>query len=134
MLAARTGRGVLTTLSVALIAGACGGSGAGSAAPAPTFEGDLSQVLTIEIRNDQANDARVQLWINRNRQRLGTVRSFSTQTFHMPMDRIAEVHMEFNLTLGNHCVTRSVSLGPGDDISVTIPTNLNQMAAVCRRN
>ena len=134
MLAARIGRGVLTTLAISVFGAACGGSGSGSAAPAPTFEGDLSQVLTIEIRNDQANEARVQLWIDRTRQRLGTVRSFSSQTFHVPMAGIAEVHMEFNLTLGNHCVTRSISLGPGDDISVRIPSNLNQMAAVCRRN
>ena len=76
----------------------------------------------------------VQSAVHVYRERLGTVRAFSSETFHVPMQRIAEVHMEFDLTLGAHCVTQSISLGPGDDISVTIPTNLDMMAAVCRRN
>jgi hypothetical protein len=49
------------------------------------------------------------------------------------MTQVSMVHMEFNLTLGAHCITRDVSLGPGDDVKVTIPTNLAMMAAVCRR-
>ena len=133
-MASRTGRGVGIALVVSLVAAGCAGGGAGSGPPEPAFEGDLSQVLTIEIRNDQMDEARVQLWIDRNRERLGVVRGFSIETFHHPMDRIAQVHMEFDLTLGEHCVTQSISLGPGDDISVTIPSNLNMMAAVCRRN
>ena len=125
-------RKLFATLAFALLATGCGGGGATST-PEPAFEGDLSQVLTITIRNQQLNDARVFLLIDSQRTRLGTVMGNRQETFHVPMTHISRVHMEFDLTLGEHCVTTDVSLGPGDDVDVTIPSNLNMMAAVCRR-
>jgi len=130
MLTAKTVRTLLCTLSVALLAGGCGGS---ASPPAPAAPVDLSTVLTITVRNDQLDEATVWLWIDGRRQRLGSVRGTLNETFYHPMTRVSQVHMEFDLTLGEHCVTRDVSLGPGDNIEARIPTNLNMMAAVCRR-
>ena len=132
MLSAMSLRRLPAALALALLAAGCGGGGSTSS-PAPAFEGDPSQVLTVTIRNDQMNEARVTLFLDRTRTRLGTVRANSSETFRVPMRNIVPVRLEFDLTLGAHCVTRDVSLGPGDDIDVTIPVNLNMMAAVCRR-
>ncbi len=130
MFDAGCGRKLLATLT-ALFAAACGGGG-GTSAPPPAFDGDQSQVLTITIRNEQLDVARVTLWINSVRQRLGDVRGNATETFHAPMQRREPVRMSFDLELGTSCVTQDVILGPGEDIEVRIPGNLNTMRAVCR--
>ena len=125
-------RKLLGTLAVALLAAGCGGSG-GTSPPPPAFDGDLSQVLTITIRNDQLDAARVDLFIAGTRQRLGDVRGNMEETFHVPMDRPERVRMEFDLSLGASCVTRDVLLRPSEEIDVRIPVNLNMMQAICRR-
>ena len=122
---------LLGTFAVAILAVGCGGSG-GTSAPPPNFSGDPSQVLTITIRNEQLDVARVTLWINGVRQRLGEVRGNGSQTFRVPMQRSDPVRMSFDLTLGASCVTRDVVVGPGEVIEVRIPVNLRMMAAVCR--
>ncbi len=126
-----SGRNLLGTLAVALLTVGCGGGG-GTSAPPPNFSGDRSQALTITIRNEQLDVARVTLWINSVRQRLGEVRGNGTQTFTVPMQRSDPVRMQFDLTLGASCVTRDVVLGPGEVVEVRIPVNLRMMDAVCR--
>jgi len=130
MMTAKTARTFLGTFSVVLLAVGCGGS---APPPAPAAPVDLSTVLTITVRNHQMDEATIWLWNDGRRQRLGTVFGNGEKTFYHPMSDHSEVHMEFDLTLGQHCVTDDVTLGPGDDISATITTNLNMMAAVCRR-
>jgi hypothetical protein len=124
------GRKLLVTLAVALLAAGCGGGG-GTSAPPPAFDGDQSQVLTITIRNERLNVARVSLWIAGVRERLGDVRSNQTATYHVPMQRREPVRMSFDLELGTSCVTQDVILGPGEDLEVRIPANLSIMRAVC---
>ncbi len=102
------------------------------AAPPPTLGGDASQALTITIRNEQIDAARITLWVNSARRRLGDVRGNSTETFRVPMPVSASVRMEFDLTLGARCVTRDLFLAPGDVIDVTIPVDLRMIQAVCR--
>ena len=123
-----SGRKLLGTVVVALLAAGCGST----AAPPPTLGGDASQALTITIRNEQIDAARITLWVNSARRRLGDVRGNSTETFQVPMPVSASVRMEFDLTLGASCVTRDVFLAPGDVIDVTIPVDLRMMQAVCR--
>jgi len=118
-------------LGLALAISACG-SGSSAPPPAP-FDGDVSRVLTISVMNQQLEEARVWLWVDGQRERLGAVRANQTVTFHHPMDGIRTVHMEFDVTLGQRCVTTDVSLGPGDNIQATIPQNLMAFAGVCRR-
>ncbi len=126
-----SGRKLLGTFVVALLAVGCGGGG-GTSAPRPAFDGDQSQVLTITIRNEQLDVARVTLWINSVRQRLGDVRGNATETFHVPMRSSAPVRMTFDLTLGASCVTRDIFLAPGDVVETRIPVDLRMMQAVCR--
>lgn len=123
-----SGRKLLGTVVVALLAAGCGGT----AAPPPTLIGDASQALTITIRNEQIDAARITLFLNSTRRRLGDVRGNSTETFQVPMPVSASVRMGFDLTLGASCVTRDIFLAPGDVIDVTIPVDLRMMQAVCR--
>ncbi len=123
-----SGKKLLGMFVGALLAAGCGGT----SAPPPTLSGDASQALTITIRNDQLDAARVTLWVNSGRERLGDVRGNSTETFQVPMPTSASVRMEFDLTLGASCVTRDVFLAPGDVIDVRIPVDLRMMQAVCR--
>ncbi len=127
-----SGRKPLATLAVALLAAGCGGSG-GTSTPPPAFDGDQSQVLMITIRNERLDEARVALWINGVRRRLGAVRGNATQTFHVPMERSQPVRMSFDLELGASCMTREVVLRPSEVVEVRIPVNLSMMQAVCRR-
>ena len=123
-------RNVCATTALAVLVSACGG---GVAAPPPEpFDGDLSTVLTIEIRNQQLEDARVWLIVDGQRQTLGSVRGNRNETFYHPMDGVRSVHMEFDITLGPRCLTRDVTLGPGDDVQATIPSMLTAFAGICR--
>jgi hypothetical protein len=122
----------LGTLVIALLAAGCSGAG-GRATPSP-FEGDASEVLTLTIRNEQLDQARVIAWVSGHRRNLGDVRGNSTQTFQVPMRGTETVYLTFKLLLGATCRTREVILGPGSEVEFRIPSNLITMDAVCRRD
>ena len=117
-------------LTLALMGAACAPNT--TSRPPEPFSGDLDEVLTITIRNQQLEEARVYLWVDGQRQRLGSVRAGAAEVFHHPLDQIRTVQMEFDITLGPQCITQGVSLGPGDDVEATIPSQLIAFAGVCR--
>jgi hypothetical protein len=124
----------LTVAAIAMIASGCGGGGRSLRAPAPVFGGSSdNRALTITIENQQLNEARITLWIDGSRRRLGTVQAHSQETYRVEMNGVSNVRVEFDLTLGAHCETRQVPLSPGEVIHVIIPPNLRMMAAVCRQ-
>lgn len=124
------GRPKLAVLALALAGAAC--ASATTAAPPEPFSGNLDEVLTITVRNQQLEEARVYLWVDGQRQRLGSVRAGAAEVFHHPLDQIRTVQMEFDITLGPQCITQGVSLGPGDDVEATIPSQLVAFAGACR--
>ena len=130
MLSSKSVRSVFGIAIIAIIGAACGGS----VVPVPPepFSGDPSTVLTIEIQNQQLEDARIYLIVDGQRERLGSLRGNQTKTFYHPMDGLRSVHMEFDITLGPRCVSRDVMLGPGDDISAMIPSMLVAFSGICR--
>jgi len=71
------------------------------------------------------------IWIEGRRESLGTVQSTATRTFRKRLQRISEVRLEFDLTLGPHCVTRTTRLEPGARLDVAIPVNLGLMDVRC---
>jgi hypothetical protein len=124
----------LAIAAVAMIVSGCAGGGRTLRAPAPSFGGSSdARGLTITIENQQLNEARVTLWIDGSRRRLGTVQGHSQETYQVEMSGASNVKVEFDLTLGAHCETRQVPLSPGDVIRMVIPPNLNMMQAICRR-
>jgi hypothetical protein len=130
MMTPKLARSFLGVLGVALLASACTPAGP---RPEPVSPADPSTLLTLTVQNDQLGEARVWLYVDNVRQVLGTVRGATEEIFYHPLSQVARVRMEFDLTLGEHCVTPEYTLGPGDDISTIIPANLNMMVAVCRR-
>lgn len=130
MLRRPSSRSRFSGLALALAGTACAG-GATTPAPEP-FSGDRSEVLTITVRNQQLEDARVYLWVDGQRERLGSVRANASEEFYQRMDGIRNVQMEFDITLGPQCITQGVSLGPGDDVEATIPSQLVAFAGTCR--
>lgn len=104
----------------------------GSGGRTPQFRGaDGEPGLTITIRNQRTDAVRLWLWIDGARATLGSVQGVETEIFRSRLDRVSLVRLEFDVTLGSHCVTRTVSLEPGDRLDVTIPTNLRMMDVRC---
>ncbi|MCH1572076.1 MAG: hypothetical protein L7S64_12095 [Longimicrobiales bacterium] len=122
-----------STLTLILICGITAGcASSGSTGLARGFSGADGEILTITVRNQQLDEARVYLWVDGQRERLGSVRSNASEVFHHPIDAIQAVQMEFDVILGPRCITRGVSLGPGDDVEATIPSQLVAFAGNCR--
>lgn len=122
-----------STLALLLIGGvAAGCASAGSAGSTRDFSGADDEILTITVRNHQLDEARVYLWVDGQRERLGSVRSNASEVFHHPIDAIRAVQMEFDVILGPRCITPEVSLGAGDEVEATIPSQLVAFAGNCR--
>lgn len=124
----RRGPTIVFVAAVALLAGACGSSTAGRT---PAFDGATDEGLTITIRNQRTGEVRLWVWIDGARRTLGTVQGVDTRTFRTRLDHVAEVRLEFDVTLGSHCITRTVSLEPGNRLDITIPVNLRMMDVRC---
>lgn len=128
----KTTNGTLVGIAAAavltiVLAGCSTGAGGREVA----FRGDSAPGLTVTIRNQRTQDARMWIWIEGRRESLGTVQSTDTETFRVRMDQVSTVRLEFDLTLGPHCVTRTASLEPGARLDVAIPVNLRLMEARC---
>ncbi|MEM7417713.1 MAG: hypothetical protein AAF389_19650 [Gemmatimonadota bacterium] len=122
---------VRTLLVCAVLLGSMASCASSNSAGA--FEGGGEEVVTIRVRNQQLEEARVYLYLDGQRQRLGSVRGNDTRTFRHPIDGLRRVNIEFDITLGARCVTRGVSLGPGDSFEMTIPSILNGFDGSCGR-
>ncbi|MDG2282209.1 MAG: hypothetical protein P8L45_03770 [Longimicrobiales bacterium] len=123
-------RSILALLLIGGVTSGCASSGfAGSTRD---LSGDNDEILTITVRNQQLEEARVYLWVDGQRERLGSVRSNASEVFHHPIDAIRAVQMEFDVILGPRCITPGVSLGPGDDVDAIIPSQLVAFAGNCR--
>ncbi len=114
---------------VALSTGCTTGSGGREV----SFRGSNAPGLTITIRNQRTQDARFWIWVDGRRDSLGTVQSTQSRTFRVRLDRISDVRLEFDLTLGERCVTRTARLEPGARLNVSIPVNLGLMDVRCGR-
>ena len=118
----------LLALAGALGLGACS---TGMGGEEVSFRGDSAPGLTITVRNQRTQNARLWIWIEGRRESLGTVPSTAEETFRVRLDLVSRVRLEFDLTLGPRCFTRTVSLEPGTRLDVTIPVNLRLMDANC---
>jgi hypothetical protein len=125
-------RFALSAFVAVLLVTACGGSAEPprSSAEPPA---DLSTVLAITVRNEQLEEARTWLWVEGQRYRLGSVRANQTETFYYPLDGIRNLHLEFDVMLGQRCITADRNYGPGEAVEARIPSNTVAFQGVCRR-
>lgn len=126
-------RGRLAVVTVLALGSLSTGCTTGSGGREVSFRGDSAPALTITIRNQRTQDARFWIWVDGRRDSLGTVQSTQTRTFRVRLDRVSDVRLEFDLTLGERCVTRTARLEPGARLNVAIPVNLGLMDVRCGR-
>lgn len=131
VLGSRRGRSLTAAAAFALLVAFVNGCGTGSGGREVSFRGDSAPGLTITVRNQRTQSARFWIWIEGRRESLGTVQSTATKTFQVRLQRVSDVRLEFDLTLGARCVTRSARLDPGTRLDITIPMNLRLMDVRC---
>lgn len=131
MLESKERRGLVAIAVLVLLTTLVGGCTTGSGGREVSFRGDGAPGLTVTVRNQRTQSARLWIWIEGRRESLGTVQSTATETFQARLDRMSDVRLEFDLTLGARCVTRTVRLEPGTRLDITIPVNLRTMEVRC---
>ena len=122
----------LFALSIGLGLAGCATAGtSGDSEPATSPEASGPGVQ-VDVTNEQTMEAEVWVSLDGVRQRVGRVRSYSKETFRIPMDRTVILSMEFRLFGGATCTSRELSMAPGGALFYTIPTNLQGFDGTCR--
>ncbi len=105
---------VAAMIAVAGFGGCAGRTGADSEA-----EPQLHAEVTIEVENQNFNDARIYLLLYGKRTRLGQVPGHSTRTFSfaLPPD---DVRIEVSFIGGGGFVTEAMPVTPGDELVLQI--------------
>ncbi len=125
------------TLGLFLLAAGLGttgcstGGSSGNPGPAVTPE-TAGEGVQLEVKNEQRMEADIWVFVDGHSRRLGRVESFSEGNFLIPMDRARRLRLEFRLFGGPTCVTREVSMLPGESATYTIPLEIRFFDAVCR--
>jgi hypothetical protein len=84
--------------------------------------------VTIEVENQNFNDATIFLLWGTERRRLGNVTGLSSQRFRTDW-RGPELRVEVSLLAGGSYVGPAIAVSPGDVVDVTLPPNLDRMGA-----
>ena len=126
--------GVWTMGALVLTLAGCSSSGEGGSSiqATTTAPEDTSDHLVVTLHNDQLDAIRAWLLVEGQRVRLGQVNSNSSETFYYRIPGVRQVRLEFDISLGRRCVTVDRPLGPGENITVRIPTQLTGFPGVCR--
>lgn len=122
--------GALCAFSLFLPSCSTGGGGAQGGPAAEPVEGVGG--VQLAVTNEQRMEADIWVYVDGVRRRVGTVRAFSNDDFVIPIDRARNLRLEFRIFGGPTCVTREVSMLPGEAASYTIPMNIQLFDAVCR--
>ena len=114
------------TLAAVLSLTACASAALGVEDP---FRGEAAlRPATIEILNNNFNDATVWAVFRAQRVRLGTVTGKTTSTFRLPARHTYEpVSMEIDLVGGDRCVTETLIVDEGDVLYLEIAIDLAMM-------
>lgn len=120
---------VVLPAAIAVLVAGCGHN---HASTMDAFRAHDRQSLTFIVRNQHVDEARIWLWLNGRRERLGSVLPHDTDQFRVPLDRLAEARLEVDLLVGTRCMTPTVMLEPGIQVDFTIPPDLDELAARCR--
>ncbi len=85
-----------------------------------TVGSDDNGDITLQVYNDNANDARIYLLWNGDRRRLGFVSSKTSETFRTPW-RAADLRIEVDFLAGRGFVSDPWPVSPGDRVDFRIP-------------
>jgi hypothetical protein len=120
---------VFSALSLVFSSCSTGGGAEGGPAAEPA---DRREGVQLAVTNEQRMEADIWVYVDGVQRRVGTVRALSSNDFVIPMDRARRLRLEFRIFGGPTCVTREVSMLPGEAASYTIPMNIQLFDAVCR--
>ncbi len=112
---------------VLLISGILIGCGSGDPAMAdrPAPGSTPTGAATIEVRNNHGNEVEMFVWVESQRQRLGTVMANQVERFNLPVSGPTRIRLEYRFSLGPRCESGEVFAQPGERVPITIPSNLN---------
>jgi len=113
-----TSRNIVTLAAALILVAGLGGCTAGKAADSEAGPESRAEV-TIEVENQNFNDARIYLVLYGERTRLGQVPGNSTRTFSfaLPPD---DVRIEVSFIAGGGFVTEPMPVSPGDELVLQI--------------
>ncbi|TVP43851.1 MAG: hypothetical protein EA350_12925 [Gemmatimonadales bacterium] len=106
-------------LSLALLAllAACGLRGGPT--DDPFRDQERNGTITLEIRNDNANDARIYTMWNGQRRRIGMVTGFSERSFDIDF-RVGDLRVHADFLAAGEFTSERIEASPGDTIGVVI--------------
>ena len=108
-------------LATTVLAGACAHGGAPSPFDAASAG---SRSIQIEVRNFNWADATLYALRGAERIRIGVVTGKTDQTFELAWPMTRPLQIEINLLAGGRCVTRPLTVDPGDRVSLQIQVDL----------
>lgn len=92
----------------------------GSREPAWGITAEDAGRITLEVFNDNYNDARIFARWNGERQRLGFVTGNSSERFEMS-GRVGTLRLEVDFVAGGSFLSDPVQVGPGESLTFRIP-------------
>ncbi len=104
-------------LAVVVAVAGCAGT---SELPNP-FErgGGASRSIRIDVVNNNFNEATVRA-VARTERRLGVVQGNGRETFTLPWVSVDDLRIRIDVLAGDRFTTNRVSVGPGDQVHLTI--------------
>jgi len=85
----------------------------------PFRDQEQDGTITLEIRNDDANDARIYTMWNGQRRRIGTVTGFSERSFDIDF-RVGDLRVHADFLAAGEFTSERIEASPGDTIGVVI--------------
>ncbi len=115
-----------------LALGGCGTTGRTVPGADPFATGGaVAAEIRIRVRNSNFYDATLTAVGDMGTRRLGTVGGNQTATFTTPWTFTGSLRLQIDLLAGPTCTTESITVSPGDDISIEIAPDFTQ-TTYCR--
>jgi len=93
----------------------------GGPAGDPFRDQERNGMITLEIRNDNFNDARIHALWNGERHRLGTVTGISERSFDIDF-RMGDLRVHVDFLAAGEFTTERILASPGDTVRLVIPS------------
>ena len=110
-----------------LLAAACGPMRSGDN---PFAEGGEGKNITIEVRNNNFNDATVHALFAGNRRRLGLVPSYGEKSYSLAWPASWFLTLEIDVRASGTCRTAARPVNSGEIVKITIDAQIN-VGGIC---
>lgn len=118
----KTAARLLAVGALALVNAACGAGQAGVEGPEP----GLAREVSIEVENQNFNDARIYLLEFGRRTRLGNVPGNTTRVFRF-RSVPQQVRFRIDFIGGGELTTTGIEVSPGDELVLTVTSTAHRL-------